>query len=173
MGPVSCLRDQGEQATQTRELAPVILFYPFAQTVMPHPDATRILMVDDQKMPANVARQMLAALPRLEFRHCEDSKAAVATAVEFQPHVILQDLSMPPPDGFALLELYRAEPGLAAVPVMVLSSDAEEADRARAFEAGASDFVKKMPPKAEMLARVRYHAEARRCRLRLDALGEP
>ncbi|MBM6700593.1 response regulator, partial [Bifidobacterium pullorum subsp. saeculare] len=82
----------------------------------------RVLLVDDQLIIVEAIRRMLADQPDIEFAYATDAAAALATAQQLQPTVILQDLVMPGIDGFGLIALYRADPQLAGVPVIVLSA---------------------------------------------------
>lgn len=67
--------------------------------------------------------------------------------------LIVLDLMLPDGDGFTLLESLRSES--TRPPVIVLSSRAGEADRVRALDAGADDYVTKPFSPREMVARVR------------------
>src|SRR4051812_45153239 len=99
-------------------------------------DATykvRVLLVDDQLIIVEAVRRMLAAHPDIEFHTVTDAHAALATALEVRPTVILQDLVMPGVDGFELIRGYRGQPALRDVPVIVLSSKDEAKLKAHGF----------------------------------------
>ncbi|MEO8379549.1 MAG: response regulator transcription factor [Acidobacteriota bacterium] len=68
------------------------------------------------------------------------------------PDLVLTDLSMPRADGFALISAIRAKAG---TPLIVLSVRGNDADKIRALDLGADDFVTKPFSVAELLARVR------------------
>jgi two-component system KDP operon response regulator KdpE len=68
------------------------------------------------------------------------------------PDVVLTDLSMPRSDGFELITAIRAK---AHTPIIVLSVRGDDADKIRALDLGADDFVTKPFSVAELLARVR------------------
>ena len=68
------------------------------------------------------------------------------------PDVVLTDLSMPVCDGFELITAIRAK---AHTPILVLSVRGDDADKIRALDLGADDFVTKPFSVAELLARVR------------------
>jgi two-component system chemotaxis family response regulator WspR len=119
-----------------------------------------VLLVDDQAIVAAAVKQMLASEPGLELHYCNDASRAVAKAIELGAMVILQDLIMPGADGFELVRTYRATPALAAVPVIVLSSNDDPRDKSRAFATGATDYLVKLPDKVELIARVRAHTRS-------------
>jgi CheY-like chemotaxis protein len=69
------------------------------------------------------------------------------------PSVILLDLKMPFLDGFEVLTWIRAQPSLKGIPVAILTSSAEDRDRRRAQELGASAYFVK-PPKHETIQEI-------------------
>ena len=69
------------------------------------------------------------------------------------PSVILLDLKMPFRDGFDVLAWIATQSSLQGIPVAVLTSSAEERDRRRANELGASAYFVK-PPRPETIAEI-------------------
>ncbi|MGZ8320906.1 MAG: diguanylate cyclase, partial [Telluria sp.] len=118
----------------------------------------RVLLVDDQLIIVEAVRRMLDAQPDIEFHYVSNAAAAVETALQLQPTVILQDLVMPDMDGFDLIQQYRQQPALERVPVIVLSAKEDPKLKAHSFAVGANDYVVKLPDRVELLARVRYHS---------------
>lgn len=59
------------------------------------------------------------------------------------PRLILLDLKLPKVDGFEVLRQVRADPVLRVVPVVLLTSSAEERDIAECYRLGANSFVTK------------------------------
>jgi two-component system KDP operon response regulator KdpE len=68
------------------------------------------------------------------------------------PDLVLTDLSMPRSDGFELISAIRAK---SRTPIIVLSVRGNDADKIRALDLGADDFVTKPFSVGELLARVR------------------
>src|SRR6266568_240122 len=99
----------------------------------------KILIVDDE--PANVAllQEILVENGYARMEAVRDSKLALEACKKFQPDLILLDLMMPPPDGFAILESLRSENDENFLPVVVLTADTSEETKRRALEAGATD----------------------------------
>jgi putative two-component system response regulator len=87
---------------------------------------------------------------------------------QFRPDLVLLDLMMPAPDGFALLESFRADPDDPLLPVIVLTADTNEESRVRALAAGATDFLLKPFDHIEVALRIRNVLNARRAHLLLD-----
>lgn len=119
-----------------------------------------VLLVDDQAMVGEAVRRMLAGLSDISYHYCNDPDAALATALQVDPTVILQDLVMPGADGLSLVRLYRQNERTREVPIIVLSSREEATVKGEAFAAGANDYLVKLPDRIELLARVRYHSRA-------------
>ncbi len=133
------------------------------------PATTRVLIIDDQRIVAEAVRLMLAPEADLELTWCGDGTKAVETAVALGPDVILQDLVMPDVEGLDLVDALRAEPALATVPLIVLSSKEEPAVKAESFARGAADYLVKLPDRVELVARIRHHAAGYRARRERDA----
>lgn len=68
--------------------------------------------------------------------------------------VIVTDLSMPHMDGLELLERLRADPELAAIPVIVLTASADEARAGDVLARGAAAYITKPFPPRQLLARI-------------------
>ena len=59
------------------------------------------------------------------------------------PDVILLDLRLPKVDGHEVLEVLKADDDLRAIPVVVLSTSATDADKARAYRNHANSYLVK------------------------------
>lgn len=92
-----------------------------------------ILLVDDQAIVAEAVRRFLSNLRDVDFHYCPGSAEALMVARHIRPTVILQDLVMPGMDGMELLRRYRADPVLAEVPVIVLSTKEDPKVKGEAF----------------------------------------
>ncbi len=121
-----------------------------------------ILVVDDQPMIIEAVRRVLATEPLARVHGCLRATEAIANACAIQPAVILQDLKLADGDGLSLVAEYRSHPQLQECSVVVLSSTQDPLIKANAFIAGASDYLEKLPPAIEFVARVRHHALASR-----------
>ena len=132
------------------------------QSPTPNNDSSpaMILLVDDQTIIGEAIRRILQSQPGFDFHYCAEAALAVSTAKKLCPSVILQDLVMPDADGIDLVRAYRKCPELQQTPVVVLSTKDEPIIKKAAFEAGANDYIVKLPDPIELLARVRYHANA-------------
>jgi two-component system chemotaxis family response regulator WspR len=119
-----------------------------------------VLLVDDQAIVGETVRYMLADQADIRYHYCARAASALELVAELRPTVILQDLMMPDGDGLQLLARYRATPASADVPVIVLSSKEQPAEKSQAFSQGATDYLVKIPDKIELVARVRAHSRS-------------
>ncbi len=85
-----------------------------------------------------------------------DGDEAVAMARELRPDVVLMDLRMPKVDGATATERIRGE--VPSVRVLVLTTYDTDADIVRAVEAGASGYLLKDTPPAQLAEAVRAAA---------------
>jgi two-component system KDP operon response regulator KdpE len=111
----------------------------------------RILLVEDD---AAVRRVVERNLSGHGFRvHAVDSgRAALGAELTFHPDLILLDLGLPDVDGFAVIQSVRER---TTTPIVVLSARGAEADKVRALDLGADDYLTKPFGVDELLARVR------------------
>ncbi len=124
-------------------------------------DPITVLLIDDQPMIGEAVRRMLLPEKDITFHYCSDPTQAIKVARSCQPTVILQDLVMPEMDGLVLVRFLRANNAPTKyVPLIVLSSKEEPLIKAKAFALGANDYIVKLPDKAELIARIRYHSKA-------------
>jgi len=76
---------------------------------------------------------------------------------------------MPGTAGLDLVRHYRRRPTTAQTPVIMLSATEEAATKAQLLEAGANDYLVKLPHQIELIARIRVHSEAYKRLLERDA----
>ena len=110
----------------------------------------KILVVDDRWENSSVIVNLLEPLG-FELMEAENGRAGLQKAIEWQPNVIITDLSMPVMDGYELLRELRASEQIPAELVAIVSSARVfEEDRQKSLAAGANDFLPK-PIQAESL----------------------
>ena len=84
----------------------------------------------------------------------EDGAAAVAAAQAARPDLVILDVMMPGMGGLDATRALRLDPGLARVPVILLTARAQESDIEQGFGAGADDYVVKPFSPRELASRV-------------------
>jgi DNA-binding response OmpR family regulator len=78
--------------------------------------------------------------------------AALSSAVEQKPDVVLLDLGLPDVDGADVLSMLRA---VSDIPVIVATARDDEAEMVRVLDLGADDYVIKPFTAAQLTARIR------------------
>jgi two-component system, OmpR family, KDP operon response regulator KdpE len=110
-----------------------------------------ILVVDDDPpIRESLSRELRAA--GYDTVTAADGHTALGAFRVHVPELILTDLAMPIADGFALISAVRA---FSRTPIIVISVRGADADKIRALDLGADDFVTKPFSMPELLARVR------------------
>jgi PAS domain S-box-containing protein len=126
-----------------------------------------VLVVDDDMVSRHVLGQALSG-GGLEHVAVGSGAEALAQIDKVHPSIVLLDLMMPSPDGYQVLRILRARPETRDLPVVVLTALDGDDEIAKAFEAGADDFVRKPFKPVELVARVRGQL---RLRAAMDALA--
>jgi CheY-like chemotaxis protein len=105
----------------------------------------KALIVDDVPFDVELTRRVLQACSRdHEIVAVSDGEEALRELnKEHSFDVVLLDLKLPKVDGFEVLKEISSKPFLSDIPVIVLSSSRNEADRMRTRVLGAGDFVEK------------------------------
>jgi len=130
-----------------------------AQPASPSADGpwpNRILVIDDDP---SVRDLMLRSLPKEGFEVTLAASGAegLRQAAEWTPSTIVLEVSLPGQDGWAVLSALKADPKLAAIPVVLHTISG---DRARAYMLGAAEYLQK-PAEPERLAAVLQRYQAR------------
>ena len=71
-----------------------------------------------------------------------------------RPDIVVTDIMMPRMNGIELLEAMRADPDIAAIPVILLSAKAQTDDVRAGLDAGADDYITKPFEPLELVDRV-------------------
>lgn len=102
----------------------------------------RLLVVDDQFTVRELQRSILEAAG-YPVETAGDGREALDRVRRGGIDLVLTDLEMPELDGLELLAAIRAHPDTAALPVVIVTSRGDEADRRAGAEAGADAYVVK------------------------------
>jgi two-component system phosphate regulon response regulator PhoB len=113
----------------------------------------RVIVADDHEVARTLVAQTLESIG-FEVVGVADGQAAVESALERLPELMLIDVNMPGSNGFDVVRRIKGTPELAHIPVVMLTASGASQDVAQALELGAADYLTKPFSPAELLARV-------------------
>ncbi|MEM7384367.1 MAG: response regulator, partial [Verrucomicrobiota bacterium] len=115
-------------------------------------EKTRILVIDDDQKLCRLIRDYLDPLGYDVFAaHTGPDGLDLALDPDEPFEAVILDVMLPGMDGFDVLKHLRAESNL---PVLMLTSRGDEADRIVGLEIGADDYLPKTFSTRELLARL-------------------
>ncbi|MEU1043325.1 response regulator [Streptomyces sp. NPDC005551] len=119
----------------------------------------RVLLADDQALLRSAFRVLVDSEPDMEVvGEASDGAQAVRLAREERADVVLMDIRMPGTDGLAATRLISADPGLAHVRVVMLTTFEVDEYVVQSLRAGASGFLGKGSEPEELLSAIRIAA---------------
>jgi putative two-component system response regulator len=114
----------------------------------------QILVVDDEATNRLLLRQILTPLG-YQVVEAADGVAALAQVARSLPDLILLDVVMPEPNGYEVCRELKKDPRTRLVPVVMLTGLDQRADRIKASDLGADEFLTKPFDVTELTTRVR------------------
>jgi adenylate cyclase len=113
---------------------------------------TKILVVDDTPANVKLLEDLLVHRGHRVFTASSGHEALECLAKE-KPDLVLLDIVMPEMSGYEVCRAIRASEDTRLLPVVMVTA-LDSAEKVRAIEAGADDFIEKPIHRAELLARV-------------------
>lgn len=101
----------------------------------------KILIVEDVELNLDLLVQLLE--DDYQLVSAGDGQTGVELAAGEKPDLILMDMSLPVMNGWDAASLIKADPQLAAIPIIGLSAHALESERVKALEAGCDAYLTK------------------------------
>ncbi|WP_234807440.1 SpoIIE family protein phosphatase [Mycolicibacter senuensis] len=120
-----------------------------------------VLIVDDNADMREHLDRLLST--RWRTARAADGEAALAATRELRPDAVVSDVVMPRMDGFDYVAAVRADPDVAATPILMLSARAGAAAASEGYAGGADDYLLKPFRSEDLIDRVaaRMSAAAR------------
>jgi PAS domain S-box-containing protein len=112
-----------------------------------------ILLAEDNEMIANSFTDILETQGYQVITAIDGVEALELTRTR-RPALVLMDIQMPGLDGLEAIRRLRADPAVAATPIIALTALAMPGDRERCLEAGASEYLSKPVQWTELLKQV-------------------
>jgi DNA-binding response OmpR family regulator len=116
--------------------------------------AQRILVVDDDK---SIVKVLASYLEQAGYGvlAAHDGETALHILRRERPELVILDLMMPKRNGWEVTQMIRADKGLAATPIIMLTARFEETDKIVGLELGADDYITKPFSAREVVTRVK------------------
>ncbi|MFB7089123.1 response regulator [Streptomyces sp. NPDC056296] len=119
----------------------------------------RVLLADDQALLRSAFRVLVDSEPDMEVvGEASDGAEAARMAAEQRADVVLMDIRMPGTDGLAATRMISADPSLAHVRVVILTTFEVDDYVVQSLRAGASGFLGKGSEPEELLSAIRVAA---------------
>ncbi|MEU2659594.1 response regulator transcription factor [Streptomyces sp. NPDC007325] len=116
----------------------------------------RVLLADDQALLRSAFRVLVDSEPDMEVvGEAADGAQAAALARAERPDVVLMDIRMPGTDGLAATRMITADPELAQVRIVMLTTFEIDEYVVESLRAGASGFLGKGAEPDELLGAIR------------------
>ncbi len=116
--------------------------------------AKRILIVDDDK-EMTLLMQAILKKHHYEVYLAHDGLKAIKKSNEHSIDLILMDIRMPFFSGFWFCDAFKQRPGTKNIPILIVSSLSDEATIKKAYQMGASGYLKKPFEAEELLTAVK------------------
>lgn len=112
-----------------------------------------ILVVDD----CRTTRKLLSYLlrdGRLNIIQAENGFDALEKLAKNDIDIVLTDMNMPQMDGIELIRSMKEDDSYKNIPIIMLTTEADEAERSRGLQVGASSYLTKPSGKELLLAEI-------------------
>jgi PAS domain S-box-containing protein len=131
-----------------------------------------IAIIDDQITNRRIYAKLAASImPGAEIESFADPIKALEWSKERIPDIVISDFKMGTMNGAAFTAAFRAQPGCADVPVIIVTAFEDKSYRYRALDAGATDFITSPVDAREFGTRLRNLLRLRRHQLDLQRHG--
>lgn len=112
------------------------------------------LVVDDSAAMRQSVVDVLTAMRTFNITEAVDGADALKKLKQHKFDIVVTDINMPTMDGLKLTEMVRRDPPHTLVPVVIITSEDTDKDRARALALGANAYLLKPANKPEITATV-------------------
>lgn len=130
--------------------------YPAVESM---PSAVPMVLVVDDSITVRRVTQRLLQREGYRVTLAADGLQALERLQQELPTVVLSDIEMPRMDGFDLVRNLRADPRLASLPVIMITSRIAEKHREHARELGVDHYLGKPYSEDELLALIGHYAQ--------------
>ena len=119
----------------------------------------RVLVIEDNDQNLYLVTFLLER-HGLEVLAARDGRSGIEMASRIKPDLILLDIQLPLIDGYAVARALRADPDLATLPIIAVTSYAMVGARERCLAAGCTDYIEKPINAETFIQQVAAHLPA-------------
>ncbi|MDR0906751.1 MAG: response regulator [Oscillospiraceae bacterium] len=127
----------------------------------------KILVVDDNITGLKQIGAMLDG--EYDVTLAKSGELALKVCTSIKPDLIILDIEMPEPNGFAIIAALKATAEFKSIPVIFLTANDDAATEVRALESGAVDFITKPVNREILRHRVELHLSLHSYSVSLEA----
>jgi CheY-like chemotaxis protein len=102
-----------------------------------------LLYVEDNPANLRLVEELIARRPNLRLLSAADGILGIELAREFMPEVILMDINLPGISGTEAMQILRADPATAHIPIVAISANAIPGDIKKGLDAGFFRYLTK------------------------------
>jgi two-component system chemotaxis response regulator CheY len=114
----------------------------------------KILLVDDSEFVRNFHSSILAKA-NFEVLTAVDGNDGLEKLFTHPCDLILTDINMAHMDGYEFIRRVRAEPQYQELPIIIISTEGQNADKRKGFEAGANLYLVKPSEPEQIVENIR------------------
>jgi CheY-like chemotaxis protein len=116
----------------------------------------RILYIEDNEQNLYLVTFMMEK-HGYEVIAARDGQEGIERAAAVSPDLILLDIQLPVMDGYAVARQLRANPDLAGIPIVAITSYAMVGDREKSLAAGCTGYIEKPINPETFMQQVEQH----------------
>lgn len=117
--------------------------------------ALTALVVEDSPTMRQLIVFALSRIRGLQVIEADDGVDALKKLAATHFDIILTDINMPIMDGLKLVKRVRADEGLKAIPIVIITTEGAEEDRQRALALGANAYITKPIQAPQVISKVK------------------
>ena len=118
-----------------------------------------ILLVEDNELNRDMLSRRLRRAG-YDVLCAEDGPQGVRMVSDAKPDLVLMDVALGEMDGWEATQLIKANPQVAATPIIALTAHALDSDRRRSVEVGCCDFDTKPVDFVRLMSKIKSQLSA-------------
>ena len=114
----------------------------------------KVLVADDEEGILALISATVEGDDRFELFLGEYGEEAIEVARREKPDLVFLDIMMPKKTGYEVCQTLKQEPDTAGITIVMLTAQTQDADKQRAWDAGADDYFTKPFSPTQLLNKI-------------------